>query len=116
MNTATLGRGTIVPRPVPSQEGVQCYASEINRRMRPHLRMSGASYRTDETYVKVGAEWKYLYRAVNSSGQTIEFMLSARRNVSAAKRIFQKNKRSYLTQPLSPSPGPYSHFSLILLY
>ncbi len=39
---------------------VQRYAPEINRRMRPHLKMSGTSYRLDETYVKVGREWKYL--------------------------------------------------------
>jgi transposase, IS6 family len=73
---------------------VQRYAPEINRRMRPHLRMSGTSYRLDETYVKVGTEWKYLYRAVDSSGQTIEFMLSARRYVSAAKRFFKKIMRA----------------------
>jgi hypothetical protein len=41
---------------------VQRYAPEINKRMRPHLKMSGASYRLDETYVKVGTEWKYLPR------------------------------------------------------
>lgn len=41
---------------------VQRYAPEINKRMRPHLRMSGTSYRLGETYVKVGTEWKYLYR------------------------------------------------------
>lgn len=52
---------------------VQRYAPEINKRMRPHLKMSGTSYRLDETYVKVGTEWKYLYRAVDSAGQTIEF-------------------------------------------
>lgn len=69
---------------------VQRYAPEINKRMRPHLKMSGASYRLDETYVKVGTEWKYLYRAVDSAGDTIEFMLSARRDVSAAKRFFKK--------------------------
>ena len=57
---------------------VQRYAPEINKRMRPHLKMSGTSYRIDETYVRVGAEWKYLYRAVDSAGQTIEFMLSAK--------------------------------------
>jgi IS6 family transposase len=51
---------------------VQRYAPETNRRMRPHLKVSGASYRLDEAYVKVGAEWKYLYRAVDSAGQTIE--------------------------------------------
>ena len=57
------------------------YAPEINKRIRPHLKMSGTSYRIDETYVKVGAEWKYLYRAVDSAGCTIEFMLSAKRDV-----------------------------------
>jgi transposase-like protein len=56
--------------------------------------MSGTSYRLDETYVKVGTEWKYLYRAIDSAGQTIEFMLSARRDVSAAKRFFRKMMRA----------------------
>jgi IS6 family transposase len=73
---------------------VQRYAPEINRRMRPHLKMSGTSYRIDETYVKVGTEWKYLYRAMDSMGCTIEFMLSARRDVSAAKRFFKKLMRA----------------------
>src|ERR1041384_3023023 len=73
---------------------VQRYAPEINKRMRQHLKMSGTSYRLDETYVKVGTEWKYLYRAVDSSGDTIEFMLSARRDVPAAKRFFKKLMRA----------------------
>ncbi len=68
---------------------VQRYAPEINKWMRPHLKMSGTSYRIDETYVKVGNEWKYLYRDVDKDGQTIEFMLSAKRDVSAAKRFFK---------------------------
>jgi transposase-like protein len=62
--------------------------------MRPHLKMSGTSYRLDETYVKVGKEWKYLYRAVDSAGDTIEFMLSAKRDISAAKRFFKKLMRA----------------------
>jgi IS6 family transposase len=69
---------------------VQRYAPEINRRIRPHLKMSGTSYRVDETYIKVGKSCKYLYRAVDKEGQTIEFMLSAKRDVSAAKRFFKK--------------------------
>ena len=56
--------------------------------------MSGTSYRIDETYVKVGSEWKYLYRAVDSAGDTIEFMLSAKRDVSAAKRFSKKLMRA----------------------
>jgi transposase-like protein len=62
--------------------------------MRPHLKMSGASCRLDETCVKVGGEWKYLCRAVDSAGCTIEFMLGAKRDVSAAKRFFKKLMRA----------------------
>ena len=72
---------------------VQRYAPEINKRLRPYLKMRGASYRLDETYVKVGKDWKYLYRAVDSQGQTIEFMLSAKRDISAAKRFFKNIMR-----------------------
>jgi transposase, IS6 family len=73
---------------------VQRYAPEINKRIRQHLKMSGTSYRVDETYIKVGKTCKYLYRAVDKEGQTIEFMLSARRDVSAAKRFFKKMMRA----------------------
>ena len=44
--------------------------------------------------MKVGTKWKYLYRAIDSTGQTIEFMLSAKRDVSAAKRFFKKLMRA----------------------
>jgi transposase-like protein len=73
---------------------VQRYAPDINKRIRPHLKMSGTSYRVDETYIKVGKTCKYLYRAVDKEGQTIEFMLSAKRDVSAAKRFFKKLMRA----------------------
>jgi len=67
---------------------------KINKRIRPHLKMSGTSYRIDETYIKVGNECKYLYRAVDKEGQTIEFMLSARRDISSARRFFKKVMRA----------------------
>ncbi len=73
---------------------VQRPAPAINRRMRPYLKMSGTSYGIDETYVKVGREWQYLYRAVDSAGNTIEFMPGAKRDVSAAKRFFKKLLRA----------------------
>ena len=73
---------------------VQRYDPEINKKIRPYLKMSGTSYRVDETYIKVGKSCKYLYRAVDKEGQTIEFMLSAKRDVSAAKRFFKKMMRA----------------------
>ena len=56
---------------------VQAYAPELEKRIRPHLRLTNDSYRVDETYIKVKGAWKYLYRAVDSTGQTIDFMLSS---------------------------------------
>jgi transposase-like protein len=73
---------------------VQRYAPEINKRIRQHLKMRGTSYRVDETYIKVGKMCKYLYHTVDIEGQTIEFMLSAKRDVSAAKRFFKKMMRA----------------------
>ena len=73
---------------------VQRYAPEINKRIRQHLKLSGTSYQVDETYIKVGKTCKYLYRAVDKEGQIIEFMLSAKRDVSAAKRFLKKIMRA----------------------
>jgi transposase-like protein len=69
---------------------VQVYAPELNKRCRPHLKPVNKSYRADETYIKVKGEDKYLYRAVDSTGQTIEFLLTAKRDAAAAKRFFRK--------------------------
>ena len=73
---------------------VQRYAPELNRRCRPELRKTNASWRCDETYVRVAGKWTYLYRAVDSTGATIDFLLSARRDAATAKRFFQKALRS----------------------
>ncbi|MFM7532143.1 MAG: IS6 family transposase [Rubrivivax sp.] len=49
----------------------------------------GSSWRVDETYVLVGGQWKYLYRAVDKLGQTVDFLLCAHRDVAAARRFFE---------------------------
>jgi transposase, IS6 family len=69
---------------------IQAYATEMEKRLRPHLRPTNGSWRVDETYIKVKGRWVYLYRAVDSRGQTIDFRLSARRDAQAAKRFFRK--------------------------
>jgi transposase, IS6 family len=69
---------------------IQAYATELEKRIRPHLRTSNGSWRVDETYIRVKGRWTYLYRAVDSRGQTIDFLLSARRDTAAAKRFFRK--------------------------
>jgi transposase, IS6 family len=79
---------------------VQTYAPELNKRCRPHLKTTNKSYRTDETYIKVKGEDKYLYRAVDSTGQTIDFLLTAKRDATAAKRFFRKA----LSSPANPVP------------
>ena len=74
------------------------YGPELDKRCRPHLRSTNDSWRVDETYVKVKGQWKYLYRAVDSSGQTLDFMLSAKRDANAAKRFFNKVLKARHTQ------------------
>ena len=55
----------------------------------------GNSWRMDETYIKIKGQWKYLYRAVDKAGQTIDFLLTARRDKKAALRFFKKAVRQH---------------------
>src|SRR5580698_5086864 len=61
------------------------YGPILNQRIRREMRRPNRSWRIDETYVKVAGKWAYLYRAVDSAGKTIEFMLSPNRDLVAAK-------------------------------
>src|SRR6202163_4814801 len=69
---------------------VQRYGPELEERMRRHLKPTNKSWRVDETYVRVKGRWCYLYRAIDSAGATIDFLLSAFRDADAAKRLFRK--------------------------
>jgi len=69
---------------------VQRYAPEIQRRLRPRVRLTNDSWRVDETYIRVKGKWVYLYRAVDSTGATIDFLLSAKRDAAAAERFLVK--------------------------
>jgi len=50
----------------------------------------GTSWRMDETYIKINGQWKYLYRAVDKAGQSVDFLLTAHRGKKAARRFFRK--------------------------
>jgi IS6 family transposase len=69
---------------------VQHYAPVLDQRGRPHQKKTNDSWRVDETYVKVRGKWMYLYRAVDSTGQTLDFLLNETRSTRAAKRFFRK--------------------------
>src|ERR1035437_10371178 len=80
---------------------VQYYGPELEQRLRRHLKPTNKSWRVDETDVRVKGRWCYLYRAVDSTGATIDFLLSALRDAAAAKRLFRKA----LSDPSLPNPG-----------
>src|SRR5215468_1218935 len=69
---------------------VQRYAPELERRLRSKLKPTNDSWRVDETYIRVKGKWRYLYRAVDSSGATLDFLLSARQDGAAATRFLAK--------------------------
>lgn len=66
------------------------YAPELERRFRSRKRPVGSSWRLDETYVKIKGSWKYLYRAVDKAGATVDFLLTAKRDRKAALRFLRK--------------------------
>ncbi|MCU5600199.1 IS6 family transposase [Bacillus wiedmannii] len=74
---------------------VHQYGPEFDKRIRHHLKQANNSWRVDETYIKVKGQWMYLYRAVDSEGNMIDFYLSKSRNHKAAKRLFKKALRSF---------------------
>ena len=62
----------------------------FEKAFRRHKRPVGRSWRMDETYVKVKGQWKFLYRAVDKGGNTVDFLLRAHRDKAAARRYFEK--------------------------
>jgi transposase-like protein len=61
---------------------------DFEKRWNQYARPVGDSWRVDETYIKVKGQWVYLYRAVDKQSRTVDFLLSKRRDVAAAKRFF----------------------------
>jgi transposase, IS6 family len=80
---------------------VQRYAPEIEKRVRPHQGVCSGSWRVDETYVRVGGRWRYLFRAVDKQGRLIDSMLSHRRDTGAAYRFLRKALKAVSDYPPS---------------
>ncbi|EJS68624.1 IS6 family transposase [Bacillus cereus] len=77
----------------------QC-GPQLKEKVRHHLKSTHDSWRVDETYIKVKGQWMYLYRVVDSEGNTIDFYLSKSRDKQAAKRFFKKALAfSYVPKP-----------------
>jgi len=67
---------------------VQRYVPEFEKKWNRYARPVGSSWRIDETYIRVKGEWRYLYRAVDRQGNTVDFLLSEHRDIEAARRFF----------------------------
>lgn len=72
------------------QKWVINYSPKLHEVFRKHKKHVGNSWRMDETYVKIKGVWHYLYRAVDKNGDTIDFMLSAKRDKKATLKFFKK--------------------------
>ena len=77
---------------------INCWAIRflllLEKVLRQHKRPVGGSWRMDETYIKVKVAWKYLYRAVDKEEKTVDFLLTARRDKTAALRFFEKSMKA----------------------
>jgi len=87
---------------------VHHYAPEFERQWNRFAQPAGAWWRVDETYVKVRGEWVYLYRAVDRAGNAVDFRLSPRRDVAAAKAFFRKAIKAQGSGPLTITLDGYA--------
>ena len=82
-------RGVEIDHTTPYRR-VQEYAPQLEAEHRKRRKPCGTSWRMDETYIKIKGEWVYLYRAVDNEGDTVDFLLTKKRDKKAATRFFKK--------------------------
>src|SRR5271163_5021364 len=78
--------GTGMSTSLPSVSHTLGNSARLPNQPGAHILVAHPSWRVDETYIKVKGQERFLYRAVDSSGQTIDFLLTAKRDTAAAKR------------------------------
>ena len=74
---------------------VQHYVPDFEKRWQAYALPVGDSWHVDETYLKIKGQWVYLYRAVDKAGRTVDFLLSRRRDMAAAKRFFSSATKQH---------------------
>ena len=79
----TVDRSTIY-------RSVQKFGPELTKRTEKHLRRASVDWHVDETYIRVGGKWRYLWRAIDATSQMVDFRLTARRDAKAAKAFLNK--------------------------
>ncbi|MEP2781306.1 MAG: IS6 family transposase [Pseudoruegeria sp.] len=81
---------------------VQKFGSELTKRTERYLRRASVDWHVDETYIRVGGRWRYLWRAVDAHGQMVDFSLTARRDTTAARAFLNRAiERVHLHRPVS---------------
>lgn len=90
---------------------VLAYAPIIEKRLRTFRQPHYGSVRIDETYIEVRGQWRYLYRDIDKHGASVDFLLTVKRDLDAAKRVFRKmSSTESLFAPDrigTDEPGPY---------
>jgi transposase-like protein len=87
---------------------VQAYAPEVYRRLRGEIKRKSPTWHMDETFVRIAGKWMYLFRAVDSYGQTVDFYLSETRDREAAKLFLERA----LANPDNPVPHVFARDGL----
>jgi len=88
----------------------QTYAPEVQRRLRGQVKPKGSIWHMDETFVRIAGRWMYLFRAVDSSGQTVDFYLSGARDREAAKSFLRRalanpdNRAPHVSRTIPSNP------------
>jgi len=81
------------------------FRPELTKRTEKHLRRASVVSHVDETYIRVGGKWRYMWRAVDANGQMVDFRLAAHRDAKAAKAFLNKAIESVrLHRPVSSAP------------